>query len=316
MATLDDFLKEWHSDKDYVCAFTSGSTGKPKEIRLLKSDMVASARLTNRFFEIDSDSVLAIPLSFDYIAAKMMAVRACVAGCRIVELPVSNNIDIAGNVDLLSVVPTQLESLLSVDGIRSKVKNVLIGGAPLSHSMEEMIAESGINAWLSYGMTETCSHVAVRRVGGDGVFHGMSGLRFNTDSRGCLTIESETFSWRRLATNDLADVIDPTSFRWLGRIDNVINSGGLKISPELTESVYIRALPSLKPFYLVGEPDPVLGERVVMVTTDSDVENLAEKLREHISDHKILPKRIISVDSLPMTARGKLRRIVPLESRH
>ena len=112
MATVEDFINEWRDASDYIVAHTSGSTGQPKEIRLLKSDMAASAKATNAFFGIDSRSVIGLPLSVDYIAGKMAVVRSLLAGCRLLEMPVSNELHIDSRVDLLSVVPSQVDSLL------------------------------------------------------------------------------------------------------------------------------------------------------------------------------------------------------------
>lgn len=304
-----DFIREWNGAEPYVKACTSGSTGSPKEIRLLKSDMTASAEATNSFFGIGCDSVLGLPLSCSYIAGKMMAVRALTARCRLVELPVSNDILLNEHFDLLSVVPSQLGSLLKDAALIHKVGNLLIGGAPLSPGQEKAVAASGVRAWLGYGMTETCSHVALRRVGGDGVFHAMPGIRFSADVRGCLVIESDRFSWKKLVTNDVAELLTPRSFRWIGRADNVVNSGGVKLNPEQLEMLYREAVPELPPFYLVGEPDEVLGQRLVMVAEKGF--SGYDVLRNKIADHKLLPRRIAEVDMLPATPGGKIARIIP-----
>lgn len=307
MASLNDFLQEWHDDKPFVLAHTSGSTGEPKAICLLKSDMRLSALATNKFFGIGSDDILGIPLSFDYIAAKMMAVRAEVAGCAIKELPVSNNISFDGPISLLSVVPTQLSSLLSIPGIEQRVKHLLIGGASVSSQQEKSVVESGIDAYIGYGMTETCSHVALRRIGTDDVYRAMDGISFDIDDRGCLIIKADQFSWKRLVTNDVIELINEKTFRWLGRIDNVVNSGGLKLFPEKLEELYRTVMPELKDFYLIGEPDKDLGQRLVIVCVKSPSNPLVT-LRERISDHRLLPKRVIFVDNLTRTASGKIKR--------
>lgn len=307
MASVSDFLCEWLNDLPYIKAFTSGSTGNPKEIRLLKSDMVCSARATNSFFGINRNSVLGLPLSVDYIAGKMMAVRAQVAGCRLIEFPVSNRFAIDSPVDLLSIVPTQLDVAIRHSQF---IRCLLVGGAPLSLSQEEMIVSAGLNAWLGYGMTETCSHVALRKVGGDGVFRAMPGISFTLDSRQCLVVRSEKFSWKTLVTNDVVHLLGPGEFRWLGRFDNVINSGGVKLHPEILEEEYRRVIPSLPPFCLVGEPDDLLGQRLVMIA-ENPPSSLLDTLRARISDHRIVPSRIISLRTLPRTPSGKILRNLP-----
>lgn len=314
MVSLDEFLSEWNNISPYIKAFTSGSTGIPKEIHLLKADMVSSAKSTNAFFGIDKSSVLALPLSLDYIAGKMMAVRAIQASCRLLTLPISKDISLTEPVDLISIVPMQIDSLLKIDGAGRFVKNILIGGAPLSEIQEKAIVQSGLTGWLGYGMTETCSHVAIRRVGGDGVFHAMPDISFSTDNRGALIISSNRFSWHTITTNDIVRLESPTTFRWIGRADNIVNSGGVKLCPEILEIEYRQYLPDLPPFYLVGEPDSSLGERLVMVMEGSSgkiPEEIFEHLRQTISNHQLLPKRIIAVNTLPTTANGKVLRLKP-----
>lgn len=310
MASLDDFLKEWNNGEPFIKASTSGSTDIPKQISLLKKDMRVSARATNAFFGINSRSVMAIPLSMDYIAGKMMAVRALEARCRLIEMPVSNEVSIKEHIDLLSVVPTQLFYLLQNSDSLRLIRNLLIGGGPIPALLEERIAMADIEAWHSYGMTETCSHVALRKVGHDSNYRAMSGISFEQDVRGCLIIHSENFSWERLVTNDVVELIDAKTFRWLGRADNVVNSGGLKLHPEIIEEDYRQKIKDLPPFYLTGEIDEVLGQRLVMVAEKPDSEILDE-LKKAFDDHKILPKRIVWVDKLPATANGKPKRVAP-----
>lgn len=310
MAELNDFMAEWLSDKPYVSAKTSGSTGQPKPIELLKSDMMLSALATNRFFGIEEHSVLATPLSLSYIAGKMMAVRAHVAGCEFLHMPVSNDIRIERHIDLLSIVPTQAYSLLQQPHASELVDNLLLGGAPVSDELAIKICNAGFNAWIGYGMTETCSHVAIRKLN-ETVFNAMPGINFEHDSRGCLTVCSEKFSWGKLQTNDVVDLISPTSFVWLGRYDNVVNSGGLKLHPELIEQEIRRIMPEIAPFYLVGEPDEKLGQHLVMVM-EGESHGILDKIKELLSDRKAAPKRIVSVDKLPLTPGGnKVRRIIP-----
>lgn len=312
MASLSDFLSEWNSQADYVVARTSGSTGVPKEIRLAKSDMVASARATNAFFGIDRRSVLAIPLSMDYIAGKMMAVRAIVAGCRLVVLPVSNDIDLDGHVDLLSVVPSQARRLLERGIGPSDVGALLVGGAGVDRQLEHDIVSAGFNAWLGFGMTETCSHVALRRFGAtDGLYRAMPGISFETDSRGCLVIVGDGFSWRRLVTNDVVSLDSDVSFRWLGRADNVVNSGGIKVMPEEVEDYIRERVPEWFPeFYVTGAPSERWGEVVALVFAgaESDVPRVRECIGAMSWRRGHRPVVIKWIAELPRTESGKIRR--------
>lgn len=308
MATVNDFLKEWRSSDDYVIARTSGSTGCPKEIRLMKSDMRVSARATNRRFGINSSSVLALPLSVDYIAGKMMCVRAQEAGCELVEMPVSNNIVVDRKIDLLATVPSQVDSLIRQPGAESLVKNLIVGGAPLDDYRAKALRVRGFNAFATYGMTETCSHVALAAIGDpEKVFHAMPGISFRTDDRGCLVIVARDYSFGELVTNDVVELVDGHSFVWQGRIDNVINSGGIKLFAEDIERQISQFVS--RPFYVVGHKDKTWGEVPAMVFEgDADEEcGMLELLRSKI-DHRCCPKMTKAVAELHRTANGKILR--------
>lgn len=315
MAFLSDFLAEWHSGSLYVEAHTSGSTGTPKAIQLFKSDMRLSARATNAFFGIGSHSLLASPLSMDYIAGKMMAVRALEAGCRLVELPVSNDItlpDSLSRIDLLPVVPSQIPSLLAHPEYAPRIAAVLIGGAAPSAEQCRSLADMGYTAYISFGMTETCSHVALARADDPArIFRAMPGITFETDPDGRLAIAAPAFSFGRLRTNDIVELIDARTFRWRGRADGVINSGGIKLFPEELEALYAPVL-SGHTFYVCAAPHPVWGQAAMLVIEgETDTNAIEEALRDNIADHRRLPKFIKTVDTLPRAANGKLRRQLP-----
>lgn len=307
MASMNDFLAEWRSDVPYIEAHTSGSTGTPKSIRLLKTDMRVSAEATNRFFGITHDSVLAIPLSADYIAGKMMAVRADVAGCRLIEMPVSNSVVIDTHIDLLAIVPSQVESVLANVDVARKVGNILVGGGPLSQSRAMALTESGIPSFLGYGMTETCSHVALRRLGSE-CFSALPGFRFSADPRGCLVINSETMSFGQLVTNDIVELDSPQAFRWRGRFDNVINSGGLKISPEEIEKKIAHLFPDGTNFYITSRRSERWGEEAVLVTDLREPADNLMNLIETEVGHLRAPKALIFDPDIQRTSSKKIIR--------
>lgn len=306
--TIDEFRSEWYSDSPYVIAHTSGSTGVPKEIRLLKSDMSQSARATNLRFGIGPDSVLAIPLSMDYIAGKMMAVRAFEARCSLEVLPVSNRLEISGRVDLLAIVPSQVESLVA-DCSGADIRNVIIGGARLDEAHRDLLHRVPYACFCTYGMTETCSHVALAdALDKEGVYSAMPGITFTTDSRGCLCVHSDSMSIGSLQTNDVVQLLDESRFRWLGRADNVINSGGIKIMAEELEKLLGRVIDV--PFYIVAAADPKWGE-VPMLVAEAD-ESMLPTLQQAVDSLDLgrrRPRRIVCVDALPRTSNGKVRRL-------
>ncbi|MDE6782584.1 MAG: AMP-binding protein, partial [Paramuribaculum sp.] len=216
---LRDFMNEWDSDSPGITAHTSGSTGVPKNILLSRDDMLMSARATCRYFGIDAGSILGLPLSASYIAGKMMAMRSLVSGASLyIETPSNRPLESYTGlpVSLLSVVPSQLRYLLD-SGRLSLVQRLLIGGSPLPETLESALLAAGYHsAYVSYGMTETCSHVALRRIGSD-VYEALPGTEFALDDRGCLIIVTYGASYSPTITNDIAELIDPIHFRWLGR---------------------------------------------------------------------------------------------------
>lgn len=306
------FLKEWRdASRSYVEAHTSGSTGVPKRIELLKSDMRASAEATCGFFGIDGRSKLLLPLSVGYIAGKMMVVRADISGAElVVECPTNDPLQSDyGIVDLMAVVPSQLPSLLANPRFEG-VRYVIVGGAPIAPAMEARLHGLPVRIYATYGMTETCSHVALRDVSrGDRLYRALPGIAFGTDSRGCLVIEAPKFSFGRLVTNDVVELYGRDSFRWLGRADNVVNSGGVKLHPEEIERKISAAVDV--PFYMIGRPSARWGEELVMYVEGTDVDTSAVSCRiEPLLDRYERPKTILAVSRFERTASGKVIRRV------
>lgn len=311
MENLSEFLKQWNSPSDFIIAHTSGSTGAPKEIKLSKADMRASAHATNEFFGLHNNSRAALPLSLDYIAGKMMAVRAVEGGYPLDMLPVSNNIRLPENgcrYSLIPVVPSQLPSLIEHCEYSNRVENVLIGGARPDESLCRNLLGCGYKAFISYGMTETCSHVALADASDtDRIYHAMPGITFDTENDGRLIIEAPHFSFRRLVTNDIIELVDRHSFRWCGRFDNVINSGGIKLFAEQLEKLYAPILID-KDYYVVGRKHLKWGECVCLVIEEpADGKKIVDTLRSTL-DHRLCPVIIEIVDVLPRTSNGKIIR--------
>lgn len=305
------FLQEWKNPLPYVTAYTSGSTGTPKEIRLLKNDMRASARATIKFFGLNSASLLYLPLSPDYIAGKMQIVRAVEAGCNLITEPPSNypalDITTVGNeITLLPIVPSQIDGVIA-SGMTGHIKNMIIGGAPLSPKAEERVINSGIPSYATYGMTETCSHVALRRLGEEW-FTALPGFIFSVDHRGCLSISSRTLSFGNLVTNDIVELSSHERFRWLGRYDNVINSGGIKIFPEEIEKRIAHLIDPTSHFYISSRPSTQWGEEAILVTDcrtlPSDILNT---IREIVGPYQS-PKAIIYDEQIRLTPSQKIIR--------
>ena len=318
------FIEEYFADGDTIVAHTSGSTGTPKEIHLRKSDMRASAQLTNERFGITAESLLYLCLSPDYIAGKMMLVRAIEADAEIVEQKPSNEpmagYDSNRRVSLLAVVPSQLGYLINHPEYLSLIDTIIIGGGALSDRIERWLAEKGVNAFKTYGMTETCSHVALAEVSSTrSPFTAIGNVTFGTDERGCLVIHAPQFTHPDIVTNDIVDLLDPQRFYWRGRYDNVINTGGLKVFPEEVEEAIARVLPRAK-FFVTSRPSEKWGEELLLVLEYPSLADgerkegevhpgLITRLKTLLPTHAI-PRHYVALPTLPTTPTGKpLRRL-------
>lgn len=307
-----NFLDKWSSGAEWFEAHTSGSTGTPKEILLPRKDMLTSAKATCKYFNLNSKSTIVSPLSASYIAGKMMIVRAIAADCRLImETPSNEPLKSAyGDIDLLPIVPSQAEWILNGNARGNILKNVIIGGGPASPALERRLSEAPFKCHATYGMTETCSHIALRQIGNPN-YEAMPGIEFGQDSERRLVIYADGYSFGSLTTNDIVELIDRRHFRWLGRKDNVIISGGIKLHPEEIE----RELSELieQPFYLIGEPDEKWGTAMIMYVecqpTEIDTEELKRKIKNRIHRHKV-PQAIRLRQQFKRTSSGKIKRVL------
>lgn len=319
--TQIEFEEIWHSDADFVKCHTSGSTGSPKEITLSKEFLKESARRTIDFFKIGKDSRLHTCLDFIYIASKMMLIRADQAECELTsELPSNDplrSLSPEETIDLLSIVPSQMTGLLDSGIFRPGIKRILIGGAPIPEGLRHRISVSGYEVWESYGMTETASHIALRRVTADATvpFRTLPGITVRKTAEDCLAIKLP--NCEELITNDIADVLSETEFHILGRADDCVISGGVKIMPQMLEEM-LGGFISYE-YCISSVPDAKWGERLVIVVASGEAEYDEAFLRKAISVRlnqyrKKLslgvkaPKDIVFVDSLPRTSNGKVNR--------
>ncbi len=272
--------------------------------------MRLSAEATCRYFGIGPESRLVLPLSPGYIAGKMMIVRALISGAELwIEEPSMSPLKRDyGIVGLLPVVPSQVTELLQSPYITG-VRNLIVGGGALDPETEQKLAACHLKAYATYGMTETCSHVALRDItAGDEHFHALPGISFKTDERECLVIEAPHYSFRSLTTNDTVELIDNSRFRWKGRYDNVINSGGVKLHPEEIEKKLSRFID--RPFYIAGRPSKLWGEEAVLYIEGCDIDRdyIMEKARS-VLDRYSVPKDVIVVPNFSRTDSGKIKRL-------
>lgn len=317
--TFDEVISQWRDNSDHINVHTSGSTGSPKEILLPKNFVRESALRTIDFFDIKSESRLHSCVDPDFIGGKMMAIRADIAGADFTFEKASNrplgNISQDITLDLVAVVPSQMIHILENINQMPQVANFLIGGAHIPEELRLRIAKSGLTAYESYGMTETASHIALRKVEEKVTpFKALPGVRISKEVDGTLIICFK--NGYSLHTNDIVDLISETEFYVKGRKDDIINSGAKKINPRELEEKLAGIL--LSPFYISGFPHEKWGESVVLILEmrKNELETFRERefpvvLKEM---HRVLPgwmvpKEIFYVEKLVTTPNGKIKRI-------
>jgi O-succinylbenzoic acid--CoA ligase len=306
--SMASFLEEWLNFDSTITVNTSGSTGMPKEIVIQKEHMINSAKATGSYFKAGEGTKALLCLSSEYIAGKMMLVRAMVLGWDIhVVAPEKDAlVEYDNDYDFVAMVPYQLHhSMEALD----KVKKLIVGGGAISKDLEEALQSKKTEVFATYGMTETITHVAVRRINfaRSIVVSALPDVKFSLDERGCLVIEAPMVSSEVVVTNDLVQLDSPRSFKWLGRIDNIINSGGVKINPEKIEAKLSSFID--QPFIIASEADDTLGERVILVVQNNkpeDVPNYHQALSALSAYER--PKKIYSLSQFPYTDTGKIKR--------
>lgn len=309
---LSDFLSAWWNDHDFVVGHTSGSTGEPKRIELSKRSMCESARRTNAFFGLKRGDSILLCLSANYIAGKMMVVRALVGGLNLYVEPATSTPRVAGRFDLVSMVPMQVHALrVSGEGKErmAGIRHLLVGGGPIQQPEVEWLDTLSVKSYVSYGMTETVSHVALSplKAGEEPLYQALPDVRFSTDERECLVIHADYLVGSPFVTNDVVRLHSERSFSWLGRWDNVINTGGVKVFPEKMEKKIEDLLEV--PFYFTSEADEKFGRRVVLRIESEPFapDDLMKRLSERLSPYE-MPKRVEFVVRFERTESGKVRR--------
>ncbi len=305
------FILEFLDESSVILQKTSGTTGESKTIELPKTSMIASARNTIDFFGLKEKDVAVLCLPVQYIAGKMMIVRAFVAGLNLKLIQPTGAPDFSGleNIDFCAMVPMQATNLLEQNNWPN-IKTLILGGAETSSELFEKLQKVKTEVFETYGMAETCSHIALKQINGENpqqVFTTLPGIRISKDERDCLLIDTP-FLKNKIITNDCVELVSENQFKWLGRIDNVINSGGIKIQPEILEKKIEEILQ--KPCVILSEPDEILGQKVVLIVETSkpeDPNQILTKLAPFF-DKKMLPKSVRFIDSLPRNKSFKIDR--------
>lgn len=345
--TLEDFLSEWNNDSDRVLVHTSGSTGKPKPMMVEKKRMLNSARITCDFLGLKSGDSALLCMSLDYIAGKMVVVRSIERHLHLISVSPSghplkdidlkdvNGKDVNGEITFAAMVPMQVYNTLQVPEERERlihIRHLIIGGGAIDASLEkELQALPGnIAIWSTYGMTETLSHIALRRINGAEAsewYQPFDSVKISQTDEGCLVIDAPLVCAETLVTNDIVEIesyiynkVEKLRFRIKGRKDNVICSGGIKIQIEEVEALLKPHLE--KPFMIAKKKDEKFGEIAVLLTEDEDLKKVEAIIRRLLSgksddsnksseskSHKYwIPREYLHVEHLPLTETGKPKR--------
>ena len=309
--TLDEFVSDWQSDSPTLLVHTSGSTGKPKPMLVEKRRMEASARITCGFLGLRAGDTALLCMPLDFIAGKMVVVRSLVWGLQLVAVEPSGHPlkGLTESPTFAAMVPMQVYNSLKVEEERRllrDIKHLIIGGGAVNSDMAEELRGFPNAVWSTYGMTETLSHIALRRLSGAEAsvwYEPFDGVGVTTSADGCLVIDAPAVCAQPLVTNDIAEIApDGRRFRIRGRRDNVVCSGGLKLQIEEMEA---RLQPHLNVPYMISKrPDDKFGEAVVLLAVTDDMESVCEVCRKHMPRYE-QPRYFLAVSELPMTPTGK-----------
>lgn len=310
---LRNFLLQWWNNSSFITVQTSGSTGTPKKMEVPKSALIVSASKTLQFFDLKPDMTALLALPLDFIAGKMMVVRALVGGLNLISTPVSGLPlgSLKEQIDFAALTPMQMmNELEQVPNKLSLLKLVIIGGGKVSKGLDNRLQRVDFAAFETYGMTETLSHVALRRINGverEKAFTPLSDVHLSVDGGGCLLIDFKGVTDGLIATNDLVNFNRDGSFSILGRVDNIINSGGIKISPENVEAKLDGVIEV--PFIISALPHDKLGEQLIIITEGAVLnrERVFSKISKQLSKFEH-PAAIYSVQKMSRTESGKIRR--------
>lgn len=316
------FIRDWYSGAELFTQPTSGSTGNPREITITRAGMIASAGMTQRAVGLQAGWQALVCLNTAYIAGKMMLARSFVTGMKIIAVEPSGNPFIALTpdqpIDFTALVPLQIHDLIRSEKSTwfNRINTILVGGAALDPETRKMLQQYPCRFFATYGMTETISHIALMPLNGPSqseYFTVLPGIITGLDERGCLTIQGSYLA-EKIITNDLVERVDEFNFRWLGRWDNIINTGGIKVIPEKLETEIQKIFSRLgvhQNFFVSSVPDNRLENKVVLIVEHEISEDLRVRLNEEmlttITRHEI-PKHIFSARSFIFTASGKIDR--------
>ncbi len=321
----------WLKGNTDFTLYTSGSTGEPKPITFNRDQVKESAYQTIRYFNLRSGGMLLNPLSVSYVAGFMMLIRGLILDTPLIQLnpsrqPVPDWL-LPTPPQMTSLVPLQFKAIAEASdkhrNFLSGINSILLGGGPLQPAIEKLARDTGTQVYHTYGMTETLTHVAVRKVSPEPhtYFQALPGNTLSVDSEAKLIIQSPLWD-NPIHTNDRVSLLDPYHFYWLGRADRVINSGGYKVQIETVEKEVSRIIEHnnwpFSNFFVTSIPDESLGERVILIVESPHDEHdglslsLTEELKRSLARYSV-PKATYTLPVFPQTHTGKIDQLACLK---
>lgn len=320
---LQEFCRLWAAGNELFEVSTSGSTGKPKRIQIPREKMICSAEMTASALQLSEGTNALLCMNPRFIGGLMMLVRSLHLGWHLYVCEASGNVfdnfPAEQKLDFIALVPLQLQKLLDDPRLQNswlmQPSGLIIGGAPVSPSLEKRLQVIKAKAFSTYGMTETVSHIALRPLNGsNSPYEALPGVKVSQDERGCLVIESPTGFREKLFTNDLVSMENDRQFRILGRADFVINSGGIKLNPESLERKFAASAEALgfEIFAFSSIEDERLGRKPVFTAEEnrcSDKKNsfFWEEVEKVFTAYE-RPWLLFIIPEIPKTESGKIRR--------
>ncbi|UPT70805.1 MAG: AMP-binding protein [Flavobacterium sp. JAD_PAG50586_2] len=299
---VGDFLLDWFDSKNFIEMETSGTTGTPKTISVSKQAMVDSALATGDFFDLQPGNRALQCLPVKYVAGKMMLVRAMILGLDLEFVAPSSHPMRNNEIDYDFVAMVPLQSQNSITELK-RVKKMIVGGAAINKALEKQLLKLPTEVYETYGMTETITHIAARKLG-EKAFTVLPNVTISYDDRNCLVIHAPRISPDVIVTNDIVELLNENQFIFLGRMDNVINSGGIKLIPEQIEEKLASKIHQR--FFIASKPDNELGHKVVLVI-EGEKQDFDESLYEALDKYE-KPKEIIFIPKFKETTTGKILR--------
>ena len=307
------FLELWDTDSGMFTIMSSGTTGEVREMSFTKQALIASANITLTTFDLKAGDLVLQALPMSFVAGKMMLVRAIIGKLKIVIIKPSSKPlkELKGEFKFAAFTPHQVQNILSESPEKLNLFSIIIiGGSKVDRDLEDRLASYDTRCYETFGMSETLTHVAIRQVNGEKRsqnFRVLRDFKWEITTKGCLQLSADHLNDSPIVTKDLIERIDEDHFLWLGREDNVINTGGIKVYPETIERKLSGSIK--QPFIVSKMKDDKLGEKVIIYFEERYKEYFESNPPEYLELSVFeRPKEIKFIDRFPRNKNGKIIR--------